>query len=320
VGKKKGPRLPRLPRGAWLKEYPFRPNYFERPGGYYLHYLDEGRGEPVLLVHGNPGWSFMYRDLIKTLASDYRCLALDHLGMGLSSRPLARTYGFRLTDRINDLSAWIDSLELPGPVHLVAHDWGGPIGLGWAGANPSRLASLTLMNTGLGLPQGYALSPKLGLFRRTGFLGRFLAHRLNLFLNGLTRYGSVRPLPPTVIEGWLAPYRFSFLREAIGRFVEDIPLSPRHPSWGALGSVERSFGGLAEVPTFLVWGLADFVFTPVFLADWRARRPNAQVLALPRAGHLLLEDEPEKIIPAIRQFLRQTQRLGRAEVHDGPGQ
>jgi haloalkane dehalogenase len=208
----------------------------------------------------------------------------------------------------------VDSLGLTEPIHLVAHDWGGPIGLGWAGLNPRRVASITLMNTGLRRPPSYELPFKLKIFRRTGFLGQALANRFNLFLWGLIRYGSVRPMSAAAIEGWLAPYRLPVLRHAIGRFVDDIPLTPDHPSWSALENVDKAFDSLTHVPVFLVWGLQDFVFTPAFLADFQARRPSAQVLALPRAGHLLLEDEPEKIASALQQFLGQAQPLGGPEV------
>ncbi|MDR1607246.1 MAG: alpha/beta fold hydrolase [Deltaproteobacteria bacterium] len=309
-----GSRLPLLLKGPWILAYPFRFNYFERSEGGYLHYLDEGQGPPVLMVHGNPSWSFMYRSLIKALSPHYRCLVPDHLGMGLSSRPKRGSYGFRLMDRVNDLTAFIDSLNLTEPIHLVAHDWGGPIGLGWAGLNPQRVASITLMNTGLRLPKDYVLPFKLSLFRNTGLFGQILAKRFNLFLWGLFRHGSVRPLPSAVRQGWLAPYRLPEFRQAISRFVEDIPLAPNHPSWSALQNVDKSFEGLSHAPLFLVWGLQDFVFDPAFLADFQARRPKARVLALPRAGHLLLEDEPEQIASALSQFLGQAQSLGGPEV------
>ncbi|MDR2421855.1 MAG: alpha/beta fold hydrolase [Deltaproteobacteria bacterium] len=312
--KKASVRLPRLVEGHWRRDYPFRSNFFERPGGGYLHYLDEGHGPPVLMVHGNPSWSFMYRSLIKALAPDYRCLVLDHLGMGISSRPKGGAYGFRLADRLNDFSDFVASLSLSGPAHVVVHDWGGPIGLGWAGANPARVASLTVMNTGLRAPEGYRWPLELSLFRKTGFLGRALAKRFNAFLWGYLNRGSVRPLPPAVAQGYLAPYSLPVHRRAIGRFVGDVPLAPDHPSHSALMAVDRDFDGLKNAPTLLVWGLRDFVFTPAFLADFRARRPEAQVLALPRAGHLLLEDEPEKIAAAVRQFLGQAQWPAGPEV------
>jgi haloalkane dehalogenase len=257
----------------------------------------------------------MYRALVKTLAPDYRCLVPDHLGLGLSSRPRSGEYGFRLADRINDLTAFMASLKLTEPVHVVVHDWGGPIGLGWAGANPDLVASLIIFNTGLRLPSpDYAPPLVLGLFRNTGFLGQLLANRFNLFLRGFTQVGSVRPMPPAVVEGFLAPYSLAFLRPAIGRFVKDIPLAPNHPSFSALNRVDQDFDRLAKTPTLLVWGLADFVFSPVFLADFKARRPKASVLALPRAGHLLLEDEPVKIGATARQFLSQARRPGESEV------
>jgi haloalkane dehalogenase len=280
----------------------------ELPDGGLIHYLDEGEGPPVLMVHGNPSWSFMYRSLVKALSPNYRCLVPDHLGMGLSSRPGDGEYGFRLADRLSDLSAFMASLNLTEPVHVVGHDWGGPIGFGWAGANPAKVASITVLNTGLRAPAGYSIPRRLSLFRKTGAAGRFLANQLNLFLWGVIRQGSVRPLSKAATEGWLAPYRFSFLRKAIGRFVEDIPLSPSHVSWSESRRIDRDFDDLAEVPTLLAFGLKDFVFTPAFLADFQARRPRAEVLALPRSGHLLLEDEPDRIAAAISSHLAKSSK------------
>jgi len=146
--------------------------------------VDEGRGPPVVLVHGNPTWSFFYRRLIAGLAPDFRCLALDHLGMGLSDRPGADRYGFTLADRVADFAAWLAGLALPEPIHLVVHDWGGPIGLGWAGTAPEQVASLTVMNTALRRPPGYRPPWRLGLFRLASPWGDFLARRLNLFARG----------------------------------------------------------------------------------------------------------------------------------------
>jgi haloalkane dehalogenase len=234
------------------------------------------------------------------------------LGLGLSSRPKKKDYSFRLADRVSDLSALINSLNLTEPVHLVAHDWGGPIGLGWAGANPSLVKSITLMNTGLRIPAGYQPPTSLGIFM-TGLWGQFLANRANLFLSGILRYGSVRPIPPGLAEGYLAPYSHSLLRGAIGRFVKDIPLKPSHPSFGALKNADLAFDELVR-PTLFIWGLQDFVFTPAFLEDFMARRPEAQVLALPRSGHLLLEDEPDKISAALEDFFTKIPKASGPEV------
>jgi haloalkane dehalogenase len=253
------------------------------------------------MVHGNPGWSFMFRRLIAGLGG-FRRLALDHLGLGLSSRP-GPGYGYRLEDRLGDFSRWLDGLGPEGPVHLVVHDWGGPIGLGWAAENPDRVASLTIMNTGLRRPEGFRLPARLAAFRLAAPLGRLLAVRLNLFALGVARFGTARPMAPEAREGFLAPYLVPAHREALAGFVADIPLGPGHPSHRALSRIDQGFGRLAQKPVLLAWGLRDFVFSRAFLDDFRRRRPEARVLALPRAGHCLLEDEPEAVLRALRAFL-----------------
>jgi haloalkane dehalogenase len=243
----------------------------------------------------------MYRELIKNLTG-YRRLALDQMGMGLSSRP-GPDYGYTLAERIADFGLWIDSLSLTEPIHLIVHDWGGPVGLGWAGANPDRVATLTIMNTGLKIPKGYNLPWKLALFKRSLFLGRFFATDLNLFVHGVIRYGTQRPMSPAVRDGYLAPYRKAAHRRALSGFVFDIPLRNTHPSHAKLAEVYENFSRLSNKPTLYAWGLKDFVFSNGFLDDFTRDRPLADVLALPLAGHCLLEDEPEAILRSVSGLL-----------------
>ncbi|MDR1546612.1 MAG: alpha/beta fold hydrolase, partial [Deltaproteobacteria bacterium] len=299
-------RLPNVRQGLWREECPFKSRWFEQPGGRLTHYFDEGHGPPVVMVHGNPSWSFMWRRLIGGLHG-FRRLAPDHLGLGLSSRP-GPGYGFRLTDRLADFSAWLESLRLEEPVHLVVHDWGGPIGLSWAGLHPELTASLTIMNTGLRAPADYRPPARLRLFAGPSPLRRLLAVKLGLFHRGLLRCGSVRPLSPAAADGFAAPCRLAAWREAIGRFVGDIPLRPDHPSRPALEAADRNFDRLADKPVLLAWGLRDFVFSLAFLDDFRRRRPAARTLALPRAGHWLLEDEPARVLAAVSEFLASPDR------------
>jgi len=293
----------RPPTFPTLAEYPFASRYFTRPDGLALHYVDEGTGPPVVLVHGNPTWSFFYRRLIAGLAPDFRCLALDHLGMGLSARPGADRYGFKLADRVADFAAWLSGLALSEPVHLVVHDWGGPIGLGWAGTAPEQVASLTIMNTALRRPPGYRPPWRLGLFRLAPTLGDWLARRLNCFARGTAFFGPMRPLSPKARAGFLAPYRGPEDRLALARFIADIP-HPGHPSFELLRLFDRRFDEvLSSKPLALVWGLRDFVFDRRIFLDWRTRLPRAEALVLPEAGHYLLEDEPDRVLKFLRKFL-----------------
>lgn len=287
-------------------DFPGRGRFLERPGGGFMHYAEAGAGPATaLMAHGNPTWAYMWRAPLASLAAaGYRCLAPDHLGMGLSSRPRAGEYGFRLADRVADLTAFMAAVCPAGPVHVVAHDWGGPIALGWAVAHPGRVASVTLMNTATRLPRGYRLPWRLALFKACPPLGGLLAVRANLFARGTARFGPWRPLAPAVRDAFLHPYQNAAQRLAIGRFIEDIPLSPGHPSHGCLADIDaRAEALLQRVPTALVWGERDFVFDRRVLADWRSRLPRAQTLALPQAGHYLLEDEPRAICEFLRRFL-----------------
>ncbi|UQZ88607.1 alpha/beta hydrolase [Deltaproteobacteria bacterium Smac51] len=278
--------------------------FFERPGGLRLHYVDEGQGATVLMVHGNPTWSFFWRRLISGLAPKYRCLAPDHMGMGLSSRPSKSDYSFRLADRVADLAALVEHVNPDGPVHLVVHDWGGPIGLGWAVEHPERVASITIMNTGTRIPPDYRLPLRLALFKRLAPLGSLLAVRGNLFAWGTSVFGVVKPLSEEARQGFLLPYQDASQRLAIGRFVEDIPLAPDHPSYDYLADIDRKAARLiSEKPATLVWGLRDFVFNRTVYLDWSQRYPQASSLVLPEAGHYLMEDEPLRVTEHVRSFI-----------------
>lgn len=295
-------RLPVVPRGQWAEQYKFLSNYYPIEAGRAIHYLDVGSGPPVVMVHGNPGWSFMWRSLVSGLTG-YRRLALDLMGMGLSSRPGPGPW-YSLSGRILDFSSWLDSLDLTEPIHLIVHDWGGPIALGWAANNPEKVASLTLMNTAVRLPHGAKISNKLLLFKKTLFLGRLLCVNLNLFVRGLVRYGTVRPMTQATIEGLLAPYRTKDHREAVGAFIKDIPLSPSHPSYAALANLDRNLSRLSTKPTELIWGLKDFVFTPIFMRDLAERFKAPELWGLKTSGHCLTEDQPGHICDIVLDFLR----------------
>lgn len=286
---------------SWRELYPFVDRYLDR-GGIKLHFLDEGKGAPVVFVHGNPTWSFYWRELILALRPTHRCVAIDHVGCGLSDKPDDSRYEYTLERRKEDLAALIEHLELD-KVTLVLHDWGGMIGLAWATEHPERVAKLVLLNTsGFRLPATKPLPATLKLVR-TRPLGALMVRGLNAFAGLATRMAAMKPLDPRVKAGLVAPYDSWRHRIATLRFVEDIPLRPGDRSWDAVLKVEEKLPLLAGVPTFVGWGEKDFVFDGHFLAEWKRRLPGAEYHTFPEAGHYVLEDAKDELVPLIRDFI-----------------
>jgi len=285
-------------RAGFESEYPFPSKYFDLDGVQY-HYVDEGRGETLLCVHGNPTWSFAWRNIIKELSRDYRVVAIDHVGCGFSDKP--QNYEYRLAKHIENLSRFIVGLDLKD-ITLLAHDWGGAIGMGTAGALPERFARLVLFNTAAYRSQQI---PWRIAICRWPILGPLGVRGLNLFARAALTMAVCRHerMIPAVRAGYLAPYGNWHDRQAILRFVQDIPLSPRHPSYGALVTLEERLAQFQTTPLLLVWGMRDWCFTPVFLEEFLRRFPQAEVLRLAQAGHYVFEDAHEEIIPRLRMFL-----------------
>ncbi len=289
-----------LDRRRLGETYPFASNYLELPAG-RLHYLDEGpRDAPVLLcLHGNPTWSFYYRDVVRRFSRTHRVVALDHLGCGLSDKP--QLWSYTLAAHVENVIALVEALRLDA-INLMVHDWGGAIGMGFAVARPERVARLVVLNTGA-FPSA-RMPGLIGLARLPGF-GKLMIRGLNAFGRGalLTCIKHRERLTPEVRAGYLGPYSSWSSRVAHLRFVEDIPMSPRHPSWGTLTAIADGLATLRDRPMLLLWGGQDFVFDDAFFAEWRARFPAAEVEYYPDAGHYVLEDAGERILPRLAAFL-----------------
>ena len=262
-----------------------------------IHYVDEGEGEPIVFLHGNPTWSFYFRKLIKSLRNDYRCIALDHLGCGLSEKH--RSGHYRLEDRVALVGELLESLNV-SKCHLVVHDWGGAIGLAYAARNPEKVASVVVTNTAAFRSDW--ISWRINLCRLP-VIGRFINYRLNGFLRAAMYTASVKPLKKQIKTGYLLPYRKTRDREAIDQFVKDIPMQPDHPSYEYLKETEEKLGQLDDKQILLLWGMHDFCFTPDFLKRWREIFPNAKTVEFEEAGHFLFEDCPQQSIAEIRDFL-----------------
>ncbi len=276
--------------------YPFHPQRLALTRG-TLSYVDEGEGPPVVLVHGNPTWSFYYRRLISALSPTHRVIALDHMGCGLSDKPQA--YPYRLSTHIDNLERLIDHLEL-GQVDLVMHDWGGAIAMGWATRHPQQVGRMVVLNTAA------FLSPRMPLriaVTRLPLLGDLGVRGLNGFAVGATIMAVTHPLSPEVRRGYLLPYNSWAARVAIQHFVRDIPTHPRHPTWAVVDAIDRELVHLRERPMLILWGGRDWCFNDYFLADWLERFPSAAAMRFDDAGHYVLEDAHAEIIPRIQTFL-----------------
>lgn len=289
--------MPELPANLRAL-YPFASHWLETPAG-RLHYVNEGAGEAVLLLHGNPTWSFFYRDLIRDLRGSHRCIAPDHIGCGLSDKPQDWTY--RLQDHIDHVRLLIDELGLE-TFSLVVHDWGGAIGMGVAEALPDKVRRFVVMNTAAFRSQRIPLSIAAC---KVFVLGEWLVRGFNGFARPATSMAVAKPLPRDVKAGYLFPYDSWANRIATHRFVADIPLRPGHPSYDTLVRIEQGLAQFQHHPLLLLWGQKDFCFNDHFLQEWRERFPEAATKLFPEAGHYVLEDAGAGARQAIVEFLKQ---------------
>jgi cis-3-alkyl-4-acyloxetan-2-one decarboxylase len=297
------PARPGVP--DWRAAYPFAGQYL-RVAGRAMHYVDEspdkssGVADGVLLmVHGNPTWSFHWRELIKAWQGQFRVIAPDHLGCGISDLP--EGHPVRLADRIAHLIQLIETLDLRH-ITLVAHDWGGAIGLGAALATADRFERIVLFNTGAFPPWFIPWRIRLA---RLPLLGRLAVQGPNLFLRAALQLALANPrvLTPESRAGYLAPYNSWHRRQAIYDFVVDIPRSPRHPTYATLAEIEAGLARLSDRPLLLVWGMRDWCFTPACLDRFRELLPHAEVHPIETAGHWVVEDARAEVIDRVGTFL-----------------
>ncbi|MFO7726554.1 MAG: alpha/beta fold hydrolase [Oceanipulchritudo sp.] len=281
----------------WLRVlYPFEGKTFGGTEG-RLHYVDTGEDVPVVMLHGNPTWSFFYRDLILALRGKHRCLALDHLGCGLSEKPSPADY--TLAGHIRRGLEWLDSLET-GPFHLVVHDWGGAIGFGMARERLELVRSITVLNTAA-FP--FPTIPLRIAACRWPLVGTLMVRGANAFVEAATVMTTREPLPEAVREGYRFPYANWSDRVAVAAFVKDIPMRRRHRSWKLLESIGDSLRCWRGKPVQILWGMRDWCFHEGILAQWQRRLPEAEVHTFTDAGHYLLEDEGPEVIGRIGAFV-----------------
>ncbi|MDQ7772688.1 MAG: alpha/beta fold hydrolase [Elusimicrobiales bacterium] len=292
-----------LPEGVTRGMYPFSGKYLRVRDGLRMHYLDEGSGRPVLMLHGNPSWSFYYRDLALALRDSRRVVVPDHIGCGLSDKPGDDRYDYTLNNRVEDIGALVDSLGLKEKITLVVHDWGGMIGFAWAVRNPERVEKLVVLNTAaFFLPSSKTFPAALALVRTP--LGALLVRGFNAFARGAAWVGCKRRRMPSALRAaYAAPYDSWANRIATLRFVEDIPLGHADRSYSVVSETQDRLPLLEGKPMLVCWGPKDFVFDRHFLSEWRRRFPSAEVREFPDCGHYILEDAKEEVIPLVKEFI-----------------
>ncbi|MET0614040.1 MAG: alpha/beta fold hydrolase [Thermoleophilaceae bacterium] len=278
--------------------FPFEPHYLES-GDVRLHYVDEGprEGPTLLFVHGNPTWSYMWRRPIAELSEQgRRCVAFDHMGFGRSDKPphLAR---YSLEAHIEHARTLVEKLDLTD-VTLVAHDWGGPIGLGAMLDHADRLSSAVLVNTwAWELPS--FVPPFIREFRTEG-LGEILVLGGNLFVESIPGGMVSRDTDPVMMEAYRAPFPDYWSRVGMLAFQREIPFTERDRSAALMGSIHERLQQL-DIPVTLVWGMRDPVFQPVFMDQWRELFPDARVVELEDAAHFVPEDRPDAVTEALSE-------------------
>ncbi|TDJ07890.1 MAG: alpha/beta fold hydrolase [Deltaproteobacteria bacterium] len=279
-----------------LKGYPFKSNFFNTRDGHKLHFVDEGVGKPMLMIHGNPTWSFYYRNFIKEFSKSNRAIALDNIGCGLSDKP--QDYDYCLKNHIDNLCQLVEKMDL-FDITLVVHDWGGPIGLGMAVRYPERIKKIVILNTAAfnskDIPIRIALC-------KTPIIGDILIRAFNGFAYPATIMAVKKKMAPEIRKGYLLPYKDYKTRVAVNSFVKDIPLTPRHKTYPVMNEIEQGLKKLT-CPKLILWGEKDFCFNMKFFNRFREIFPKAKYVTYPNAGHYVIEDARDETISEIKEFL-----------------
>ena len=288
---------------GWRVEYPFVSRFLELEPGVRMHYIDEGpkkdSAETILCVHGNPTWSFYFRSIVSRFSEPCRVVAVDHIGCGLSDKP--QRYRYSLAQHTANLVRLIDELNLQN-VTMVVHDWGGAIGLGAAVEQTDRFRSLMVLNTAA-FPPPYI--PRRISACRIPYFGSWAIRHLNAFARAASVMAIDRlpKLSNNARDGLLAPYDSPRNRVAIDGFVQDIPMSPKHPTWNVLTQLERDLPKLSGLPIRFVWGMRDWCFRPECMERMNLAWPNATRRELSDVGHYVMEEAPTEVLDELEKLV-----------------
>jgi cis-3-alkyl-4-acyloxetan-2-one decarboxylase len=281
--------------------FPFAPHYTV-VNGVHMHFVDEGRGEPVVLLHGDPTWGYLYRRFIPTLSRRRRCIVPDHMGMGKTDTP-ASPAPYRLCHHIANFEALMLELALTD-VTLVLHDWGGPVGLGAAIRHPERIKRLVLMNTWASAPWPGAPFPRVLEIIRSERGERFVLER-NGYLEPALRGTTHHPerLTEDVMAAYKAPFPTPETRLALLCWSRDIPVAETDPSYAEMKRIEHNLARFRDHPVLLIWGMRDPVLPESVLRWWQRLYPQAVSHEIGDASHFLQEDAPEEVVDRLEAFL-----------------
>jgi haloalkane dehalogenase len=285
-------------RPAWLSDalYPFASHWLDTPHG-RLHYVDEGSGAPIVFLHGNPSWSFEYREPIRQLRDAYRCIAVDHLGFGLSARPSSDA-GYKVGAHAENFAALMRHLALDR-VTLAFNDWGGPFALDFARREPERVAGLVVMNS-----WAWSVADDKHFRRFSAIMAspplQFLICRFNLFVRQVMASGMAdrSRLSPEIMAHYVGPQATPADRAASAALPAQIIGAS---DW--LDAIWAERAKLADKPALLLWGLKDIAFRRQELEAWQRALPRSTTRELPDCGHMPAEESPEAVTMEIRRFL-----------------
>jgi haloalkane dehalogenase len=268
--------------------------------GFRMHYADEGKGEPIVCLHGEPTWGYIYRKFIPPLSETNRVIVPDHMGFGKSDVPQDKPYV--LAQHIDNLTKLLLELDL-ADITLVGQDWGGPIMFGFAVNYPDRVKRLVIMNTGVGVyPEGTKtwVSDMIEKGTYEKILGNLKKSLPSLLAGGVSKGTKITE---TMIKAYTAPFPNRASCKGAMAFPLDIPVGKSHPSAGLMHSIVERLNLLRDKDKVIIWGLQDPVIHKMILEWWRTTFPGSEVHELLEASHFLEEDAPEKIVKIIQKFL-----------------
>ena len=271
------------------------PDKYFNIDGAKMHFIDSGKGSPIVMLHGNPTWSFFYRTLVEDLSKTNRVIVPNHIGMGLSDKPQDAEYC--LSFHIQNLQKLIEHLKLDD-FTLIVHDWGGAIGFGYAVEHPQQVKKIVILNSSAFFDKRI---PKRILMCRGAF-SKILVLRLNAFARAATIMASAKRLPKNVRKEYLRPYNTYENRIGIYTFLRDIPVRSDHKTRQVIDDIEKKLQRISS-NILILWGERDFCFTKHFYDRWKSIFPHAKAIIYPNAGHYILEDVPDEVLKEIKEFI-----------------